>query len=75
MNDPQGNRALCFREAMAHVCSPRLPDAPIWIVCTVDAVVDGGDHKIVTGSVDDAWHCEANPLTYRRRVFGAHSSS
>ena len=59
MNVPQGNRALCFREAMAHVCSPRLPDAPIWIVCTVD----GDDHKIVTGSVDEVEHRESNPLT------------
>ena len=69
MNVPQGNRALCFREAMAHVCSPRLPDAPIWIMCTVD----GGDHKIVTGSVNEVEHRESNPLTYDQRVFGTHA--
>ncbi len=40
-----------------------------------DAAVDGGDHKIVTGSVDDAWYCESDPQTCHRRVIGTHSSS
>ena len=56
-----------------HLGVPRLPDVSIWIACTVDAVVDGGDHKIVTGSVNEVEHRESNPLTYHRRVFGTHA--
>ncbi|MEU1549838.1 flavin reductase family protein [Nocardia sp. NPDC005745] len=53
---------------------PRLHGSAGWIGCRVERFVDGGDHVIVLGEVAAAEHRDGDPLTYRRRRFGTHSS-
>ncbi|WP_174187272.1 flavin reductase family protein [Nocardia barduliensis] len=53
---------------------PRLPGSAGWIACRSERFVDGGDHVIVLGEVVAAEHRDCDPLTYRRRTFGTHSS-
>ena len=52
---------------------PRLDEAPGWLVCNVDRLVEGGDHVLVLGRVTAAEHRPAPPLTYHQRLFGTHS--
>jgi flavin reductase (DIM6/NTAB) family NADH-FMN oxidoreductase RutF len=53
---------------------PRLQEAPGWLACDVDRVVDGGDHVIALGVVVAANHQPAPPLTYHQRLFGTHAA-
>jgi len=53
---------------------PRLPEAPGWLACTVNDLVDGGDHVIVLGEVIAAETYGGAPLTYHSRLFGTHSA-
>lgn len=53
---------------------PRLPGAPGWLACDVSALVDGGDHVVVLGTVVAAETTEGAPLTYHGRVFGTHAA-
>ncbi|GAA3392431.1 flavin reductase family protein [Streptomyces roseoviridis] len=51
--------------------SPRLPDAPAWIDCTITTVHTGGDHLIVVGRVEALGATEAGePLLFHRGRFG-----
>lgn len=52
---------------------PRISGAAIWINCAATSFVDGGDHLIVVGAVQDVEHDTAlAPLTYHGRRFGTH---
>jgi flavin reductase (DIM6/NTAB) family NADH-FMN oxidoreductase RutF len=51
---------------------PRLSRAVGWLVCTVEQLVDGGDHALVIAAVQHADCVPAAPLAYHRRVFGTH---
>ena len=53
---------------------PRLPDAPGWLACEVDQLVDGGDHVVALGLVVQADTVDGQPLTYHSRAFGTHSA-
>ncbi|HEY2672601.1 MAG TPA: flavin reductase family protein [Rugosimonospora sp.] len=54
---------------------PRLHDAIGWIACRADAFVEGGDHILVPGVVEQAVAVPGAPLAYHRRTFGTHSES
>lgn len=56
--------------------SPRLPDAPAWLDCTITTVHTGGDHLIVVGRVEalGATDGAADPLLFHRGRFGRFSS-
>jgi flavin reductase (DIM6/NTAB) family NADH-FMN oxidoreductase RutF len=53
---------------------PRLDGCAGWLACTVDRLVDGGDHVVAFGRVIDAGHAAASPLTYHQRQFGTHQA-
>jgi flavin reductase (DIM6/NTAB) family NADH-FMN oxidoreductase RutF len=52
---------------------PRLPNAIGWLACRVAGFIEGGDHILVTGVVQQAVAAPGAPLAYHRRVFGTHS--
>jgi flavin reductase (DIM6/NTAB) family NADH-FMN oxidoreductase RutF len=52
---------------------PRLPGAS-WVACSVESLVDGGDHVIALGSVLKVDLGDGKPLTYCQRTFGTHAS-
>jgi flavin reductase (DIM6/NTAB) family NADH-FMN oxidoreductase RutF len=51
---------------------PRLDGCAGWLGCTVERLVDGGDHVVAFARVIDAGHEAAAPLTYHLRQFGTH---
>ncbi|MFJ4921221.1 flavin reductase [Streptomyces sp. NPDC088725] len=52
---------------------PRLAGVSVWLACTVDHFLPGGDHLIAAGRVNHAHvNAEAAPLTYHRNQFGTH---
>ncbi|GLZ11989.1 hypothetical protein Acsp04_22240 [Actinomadura sp. NBRC 104425] len=53
---------------------PRLDGAAVWLACTVDQLVQGGDHIVAMGTVVSADHREISPLTYHKRLFGTHAA-
>ncbi|MDF3313218.1 flavin reductase family protein [Rhodococcus sp. T2V] len=53
---------------------PRITGVAGWVACTVEQIVEGGDHMIVLGNVVAAEHVHGEPLTYHGRVFGTHSA-
>jgi len=53
---------------------PRLDGCSGWLGCTVERLVDGGDHVVAFGLVIDAGHAAAAPLTYHQRQFGTHQA-
>jgi flavin reductase (DIM6/NTAB) family NADH-FMN oxidoreductase RutF len=53
---------------------PRLTGCAGWLGCTVERLVDGGDHVVAFGRVIDAGHAAAPPLTYHQRQFGTHQT-
>jgi hypothetical protein len=53
---------------------PRLAGAPGRLACDVAALVDGGDHMVVSGNVVVAETRAGPPLAYHRRTFGTHSA-
>jgi flavin reductase (DIM6/NTAB) family NADH-FMN oxidoreductase RutF len=52
---------------------PRLHGSIVWLACEVTSVAEGGDHLLITGTVDNASVRPASPLTYHRRGFGTHA--
>ncbi|MFE5707912.1 flavin reductase family protein [Rhodococcus koreensis] len=54
---------------------PRIEDCPVWIACVAEELVSGGDHTIVTGSVEAVETRASSPLTYHDRTFGTHAIS
>lgn len=54
--------------------SPRITDVPGWVACTVAEFVDGGDHVVVLGHVEESDRTDHPPLTYHRRTFGTHNA-
>jgi flavin reductase (DIM6/NTAB) family NADH-FMN oxidoreductase RutF len=54
---------------------PRLTGCAGWLRCTVEQLVDGGDHVVVLGHVAAAAQADARPLTYHKRSFGTHQPS
>lgn len=55
-----------------HEGVPRLDDVCAFLRCEVEAIVNGGDHRIVLGRVVLAEVLDAAPLTYHNRSFGTH---
>ncbi|MGW1989865.1 flavin reductase family protein [Embleya sp. NPDC001921] len=57
--------------------SPKLDDVLAWIDCTLESVVDGGDHEIVIGRVQalDAPRMECAPLLFYKGRFGHPSDN
>ncbi|WP_256974302.1 flavin reductase family protein [Rhodococcus sp. NCIMB 12038] len=53
---------------------PRITGVAGWVACTVEQIVEGGDHMIVLGNIVAAEHVHGEPLTYHGRVFGTHSA-
>lgn len=53
---------------------PRLHGVSGWLACSVNGLVDGGDHVIALGSIGAAERLPAAPLTYHDRVFGTHQA-
>ena len=53
---------------------PRIPGAGGFLACTVDELVEGGDHVVVLGSVLVAETVAVAPLTYHGRIFGTHTA-
>lgn len=51
---------------------PRLPGAS-WVACSIESLVDGGDHVIALGSVLKVDLGDDKPLTYCHRTFGTHA--
>jgi flavin reductase (DIM6/NTAB) family NADH-FMN oxidoreductase RutF len=51
---------------------PRILTAPGWVACTVERLVDGGDHVIVLGNVTAADTSDGTPLIYHGRLFGTY---
>lgn len=55
---------------------PRLDSAGVWLACTVDDFLPGGDHLIAAAAVTDVdVREEAAPLTYHRHRFGTHAAA
>lgn len=53
---------------------PRLDDTASWIACRLHELMDGGDHVIAVGFVEQAQAGAAHPLLYRQREFGTLAS-
>jgi len=51
---------------------PRLDGCAAWLACSVERMVNGGDHTVAFGHVLSAAHAAAPPLTYYQRRFGTH---
>lgn len=51
---------------------PRLVGST-WLACSVESLVDGGDHVIALGSVLNIDLGESKPLSYYQRTFGTHA--
>jgi flavin reductase (DIM6/NTAB) family NADH-FMN oxidoreductase RutF len=49
---------------------PRIEGVGSWLACTVEQIVEGGDHQIVIGRVEHADHDARQPLLYQRSAFG-----
>lgn len=52
---------------------PHITEATAWLSCTVDELVNGGDHVIVLGTVTRAESSGRTPLTYHARTYGTHT--
>lgn len=50
----------------------RLGGVAAWVACTVNRIIEGGDHQVVLGDVVAAEAAEIDPLTYYARTFGTH---
>ncbi|MDT0203249.1 flavin reductase family protein [Nocardioides sp. AE5] len=52
---------------------PRLGGISGWVRCTVERIQPGGDHVLVSGLVERAFHDPTlEPMTYQGRSFGTH---
>lgn len=61
--------AWTVREAL-----PYLEGAATWLGCTLDRLVDGGDHIVVLAAVTHAEVTDRLPLVYARQTFGTHDA-
>jgi flavin reductase (DIM6/NTAB) family NADH-FMN oxidoreductase RutF len=52
---------------------PRLDGAPGWAACTLQQVVEAGDHLLLIAEVVHAESRPVPPLVYGNRTFGTHS--
>ena len=52
--------------------SPVFAGVAAWFDCSTDKIVDGGDHRMLLGTVVSAATTDAEPLTYHARTFGTH---
>lgn len=52
---------------------PRIHGVAAWLACDVEHILEGGDHMILIGRVQDVTSAESDPLTYHNRVFGTHT--
>jgi flavin reductase (DIM6/NTAB) family NADH-FMN oxidoreductase RutF len=48
---------------------PRIDGVGLWLACTLQELVDGGDHVIAVGLVQAAEHASRRPLLYQQRTF------
>ncbi|CAL9418308.1 MULTISPECIES: flavin reductase family protein [Streptomyces] len=48
---------------------PGLPDATVRLACAVHSILDGGDHSILIGQVEQAAVLEQPPLVYHNRQY------
>jgi flavin reductase (DIM6/NTAB) family NADH-FMN oxidoreductase RutF len=48
---------------------PVLDEALVWVVCELRDLLDGGDHVIVTGLVEELGTREGTPLIYQRSAY------
>ncbi len=48
---------------------PQLAAAPVWVACALDGLVEGGDHMIALGTVEDVLCAPGAPLLYHARRF------
>jgi flavin reductase (DIM6/NTAB) family NADH-FMN oxidoreductase RutF len=53
---------------------PRLLEAPGWMACNLERVVEGGDHLLLLAEVVECATVVAAPLVYGHRTFGTHSA-
>ena len=53
---------------------PRLTEAPGWMACDLESVVEGGDHLLLLARVQQCATTTAAPLVYGHRTFGTHSA-
>jgi flavin reductase (DIM6/NTAB) family NADH-FMN oxidoreductase RutF len=54
---------------------PGLPGAAARVACTMHAVLDGGDHSILVGRVEESHVGEPSPLVYVDRSFTSSATS
>jgi flavin reductase (DIM6/NTAB) family NADH-FMN oxidoreductase RutF len=52
---------------------PRLACAATWLVCDLESTVEGGDHILLLGLVEDGQRTDAAPLIYGDRTYGTHT--
>jgi flavin reductase (DIM6/NTAB) family NADH-FMN oxidoreductase RutF len=50
---------------------PRIDGVSVWLQCRLSELVDGGDHVIALGAVEQAVQEPAEPLMYHGRIFRA----
>ena len=53
---------------------PRLAGAASWLVCNLKTSVEGGDHVLLLGAVEDGQRSDAAPLIYTDKMYGTHSA-
>lgn len=64
---PGGEKFAVGEWSSSPLGNPVLHDCAVWIDCTVKAVHDGGDHRIVVGRVESIGHrADSRPLLYHR---------
>lgn len=52
---------------------PRLHGAASYLKCALEAEIEGGDHILIFGRVEDCSITDEPPLVYTARKFGTHS--
>jgi flavin reductase (DIM6/NTAB) family NADH-FMN oxidoreductase RutF len=57
--------------ATDHVGTPVLDDALVWVVCELRDLLDGGDHVIVTGLVEELGTRDGAPLLFHQGTYRA----
>jgi len=57
--------------AQDHSGVPILDEALVWIVCELRDLLDGGDHVIVTGLVEDLGSRDGHPLLFHNGSYRA----
>lgn len=52
---------------------PKIVLASAFTACSVFNIIEGGDHKLIFGLVNDCVQTDEPPLVYSDRLFGTHS--